>query len=170
MADDRSLVVTCRGCVPINRVVLIDAQSGRTQTRPWVWAVNGEIQVPSYLDNGSIMPIPEIANSNGGIDVRNVAMGYDGVLTLMDGTELAHIFRFHIYFDPLTDQLQPIRSPRRLTRMTGWDATLEFEEYVLNDNLILRRVVPAMLDLGRPGGGCEPWIDFQGAIENRICV
>jgi hypothetical protein len=169
--QDLSGVVTVHGCVPINRVVLIDAQAGRTMTRPWIFAINGEIDVPSFLNNGSITP-------NGMIDVRNVAMGYDGVLTLLDGTELAHIFRFHIYLDPITDQLQPIRSPRRLSRMTGFDATLEFEEYVLNDTILLQQVVPQMLSIGSSaatrgaGGpdGCEPWLDFQGVIENRICV
>jgi hypothetical protein len=178
---DRAMVVTCFGCVPINRIVLIDAQAGRTMTRPWVFAINGRIDVSSYLDNGSVIdPANTPGTVAGDLDVRNVAMGYDGVLTLgTDGTELAHIFRFHIYLDPITDQLQPLRSPRRLTRMTGFDATIEFEEYVINDNLLLATILPQVLGLGGGPGhdptnpmeasGCEPWMTFMGTIEHRLC-
>jgi hypothetical protein len=162
--SDRSGVVELHNCVPINRIPLIDAQSGRIMTRPWTFAVNGKVNIQSFLDNGSILP-------NGELDVRNVAMGYDGILTtLPDGTELAHIFRFTITLDPLTDNMQPLRSRQRLTKITGFDVTLEFEEYVINDSIIMAKVIMPFVNPGREGDTCEAYLDFQGTIENRICV
>jgi hypothetical protein len=163
MADDRSAFVTLDNCIPIDPIPLINAMNGRVQTRTWRWHCNGRVAMPHMLDNGSILP-------NGQLDPRNIAMGYDGALALDDGTELAHITQFSITIIPEADTVRPLRSRQTLMRVTGFSVELAFEEFIINDNLLLARVIGPFLDPTNDGDSCDAYLNFQGTVDNRICV
>lgn len=163
MAGNDKGVVTLDNCVPVDPFAVMNAMNGRVQTRTWRWHCNGRISVPHYLNNGSILP-------NGQLDVRNIAMGYDGALALDDGTELAHITQFTITFIPEVDAVRPLRSRQTLMRMTGFSAEVAFEEFVINDTLLLAKVIGPFLDPTNDGDSCDAYLNFIGTIDERICV
>jgi hypothetical protein len=173
MADDNSLVVHLSNCLPTGAIDIFNMRQNDIQTRPWTFTVNGTVDIPSYLVNGSIAPGGSAQNGSPIVDPRNVAIGADGQLLLDDGTVLMHIMEAALRIDPTTGTVQPLGTFRVLRRVLGAEITLTFTEYVINDYYILAQVIPPLLQIstgGNPGNLCDSYLNFQGRINQRICA
>ena len=125
------------GCMPEGDLDIASVTSGEILRRAFSFRVNLPPRLQEELQSGE----------GGAIDPRDVLTGMDGKLFDQDGNPLLSVEEWHLRISFNTDDFQPAGQALVLGITTGYTATVEFTEAVVNDG----RVAQILRGLEHPG-------------------
>jgi hypothetical protein len=95
------------------------------------------------------------------IDPRNILQGYDGELWSDDGTFLAQVNTWQAQLNVSNTDYHPAGSPQVVAVMTGYQVTLTFTETVIQDAILLQKLLAGLKQ------GKQPQFAFQGVLRGH---
>lgn len=125
------------GCMPDGDLDIASVTSGDILKRAFTFRVNLPPRLQEELESGSGTPD----------DPRNILTGMDGMLFDGEGNPLLSVEEWHVRMSINTADFQPAGQALVMGVPTGYTATLEFTEAVVNDG----RVAQIMSGLAHPG-------------------
>lgn len=95
------------------------------------------------------------------IDPRTIIQGYDGELYADDGTFLAMVNTWQAQVNIKNTDYQPAGSAIEVAIMSGYSVTLTFTETVVQDAVLLKKLINELK------AGRQPQFGFQGVLRGK---
>lgn len=153
-----------RDCVPEGNIDVVNIRPGEILSRAWSFRVNqppdfGPLDAPRLLQN----------SPNGVFDSRSIARGYDGRLFDESGRLLATVNQWQVQINVRTVDHQPAGYKMVWAIPISHTVTLTFTEVLVNDALILGKILDTFREVNPEQGGYVPdaVLNFQGKIQGR---